>query len=59
MTTTPPRRQVRSRTKPAPTPDLHQLLGLDADGVPDPVTAYELEMEDRCPEVAYEIHVER
>ena len=59
---TPPRlnRQVRSRRhpsrKPAPEPDLHRLLGLDA---ADPVTAYELDMEERCPEVAHEIRAER
>jgi hypothetical protein len=41
------------------TADLHQLLGLDPDGMPDPVTAYELELEEKCPEVAKEISAER
>jgi hypothetical protein len=44
---------------PAPEPDLHQLLGLDAEGLPDPTTAYELHLEERSPELAYELQFER
>jgi hypothetical protein len=55
----PARSSQHPSRNPAPEPDLHQLFELGEGGTPDPVTPYELDMEHFCPEVAYEIQVER
>jgi NUMOD4 motif len=53
------RTEPRSPAGKAAQPDLHRLMGLDAAGLPDPEIAYELHLEESCPELAHEIIVER